>query len=279
MTSKPIHSIPTKDLYARWAKVYDSDGNILREPSYIPQLFPSLLRPTTESIDDHFLPSLLTQAFSLVPSSSSSPITITELGAGTGRNTVKLLQPREGFKIENVNALDLSPEMLALAKSRCSFLPSTSTSAPSPKVDFYEFDAFQPSSFPDVQALEGKAGLVLSTLVLEHLRLKIFFETAKRLLKANGVLVMTNMHADMGRLSRAGFIDTDTVGECGDSFVYEIKKVVEAGREEGFEVIGKMLQRGIGEGDVGVTVGERGVKWVGVSVWFGCVMRLEGKEE
>ncbi|TVY88473.1 putative methyltransferase [Lachnellula willkommii] len=265
MTSKPIHSIPTKDLYARWAKVYDSDGNIL------------------QSIDDHFLPSLLTQAFSLVPSSSSSsssPITITELGAGTGRNTVKLLQPRQGVKIENINALDLSPEMLALAKARCSSPPS----APSPKVDFYEFDALQPSSFPEVQALEGKAGLVLSTLVLEHLPLKTFFETAKRLLKPNGVVVMTNMHAEMGRLSRAGFTDTDTasgnvkVKVQGDSFVYEIEEVLEAGREEGFEMVGEMLQRGVGEGDVGVIVGERGVKWVGVSVWFGCVMRLGGKE-
>ncbi|TVY59482.1 putative methyltransferase [Lachnellula cervina] len=263
MASKPIHSIPTKDLYARWAKVYDSDGNIL------------------QSIDDHFLPSLLTQGFSLV---TSSPITITELGAGTGRNTVKLLQPREGVKIETLNALDLSPEMLSLAKSRCS-APSTSTSAPSPKVDFYEFDALQPSLFPEVQALEGKAGLVLSTLVLEHLPLKTFFETAKRLLKPNGVLVMTNMHADMGRLSRAGFTDIDTesgnvkVKVQGDSFVYEIEEVLEVGREEGFEMLGEMLQRGVGEGDVGVTVGERGVKWVGVSVWFGCVMRLGGKEE
>ncbi|TVY33591.1 putative methyltransferase, partial [Lachnellula subtilissima] len=226
MTSKPIHSIPTKDLYARWAKVYDSDGNIL------------------QSIDDALLPSLLTQAFSLVPSSFSFPLTIMELGAGTGRNTVKLLQPREGVEIGNVIALDLSAEMLALAKSRCSSLASTSTStstsastlASSPKIDFYEFDALQPSSFPEVQALEGKAGLVLSTLVLEHLPLKIFFSTIKKLLKKEGgVLVMTNMHAEMGRLSRAGFTDIDTelgnvkVKVQGDSFVYEIEEVVEVG--------------------------------------------------
>ncbi|TVY46374.1 putative methyltransferase, partial [Lachnellula occidentalis] len=249
MASKPIHSIPTKDLYARWAKVYDSDGNIL------------------QSIDDALLPSLLTQAFSLVPSSSSSPVTITELGTGTGRNTVKLLQPREGVKIETVNALDLSPEMLALAQSRCSSLVATSTSTPasasSPKVDFYEFDALQPSLFPEVQALEGKAELVLSTLVLEHLPLKIFFSTIKKLLnKEGGVLVMTNMHAEMGRLSRAGFTDTETepgnvVKVQGDSFVYETEEVVKAGKEEGFEMVGEMLERGVEEADVGVVVGER----------------------
>jgi len=97
------------------------------------------------------------------------------------------------------------------------------------------------------------------------------------------VLVMTNMHAEMGRLSRAGFTDIDMesgnvkVKMQGDSFVYEIEEVVEAGREEGFEMVGEMLQRGVAEEDVGLMVGERGMKWVGVKVWFGCVMRLGGR--
>jgi SAM-dependent methyltransferase len=257
MSSKPIHSVPTKDLYARWAAVYDTDGNIL------------------QSIDDHLLPTLLDLAFTILP--SHQPITITELGAGTGRNTIKLLHRRQGVEVEKINALDLSPEMLALAKTRCTTFKSPT------QVEFYEFDALQPSKSPEVQALEGAADLVLSTLVLEHLPLSIFFSTIRTLLKPNGILVMSNMHADMGRLSRAGFMDGENGGGevkvQGDSFVYEVSEVVGVGREEGFVVVGPLgvVERGVEEGDLdeGV-VGSRGRKWVGRKVWFGCVMRLGG---
>jgi len=53
-------------------------------------------------------------------------------------------------------------------------------------------------------------------------------------------------------------------------------EVIAAGKEEGFEMVGEMKEKRMEESDVGVTVGERGRKWIGVKVWFGCVMRLGG---
>ncbi len=122
---------------------------------------------------------------------------------------------------------------------------------------------------------------MLSTLVLEHLPINVFFRTVKDLLKAeDGYLVLTNMHAEMGRISQAGFVD-EVTGEKirGNSYAHGIQEVVEEGEKLGFSVVGDVSERGIEEGDLGTVVGERGKKWVGVRVWFGFIMRLGGGRE
>ncbi|KAH8660764.1 S-adenosyl-L-methionine-dependent methyltransferase [Tricladium varicosporioides] len=259
-TSRPIQLVSTEELYNRWAKVYDSDGNIL------------------QALDDLMIPSLLSKAFDLLFEylPTGTPITITELGAGTSRNTYKLVTPPLSAHalypaIIQINALDLSTSMLDIAQSRLS-----TVSSPAPNIDFYEFDALSPGKFPEAEKLYGQANMVLSTLVLEHLPLDIFFSTVQKLLKESGLLVMSNFAAEMARRSRAGFLDISTNTKVqGESYIYEISEVVEAAEKVGFEVLGEVSRRGVSEHDVreGV-VGERGVKWVGVECWMGCVMRL-----
>jgi SAM-dependent methyltransferase len=269
--SRPVQSVTNIELYNRWAKVYDTDGNIL------------------QALDDALLPSLLSNAFSLISSTTGtipSPITITELGAGTGRNTVKLLDPFLPVPIARIVALDLSLSMLEIARQRCkkftSTLPTTTPGSKVPEIGFYEFDALHPSAFPSANAVEGQADLVLSTLVLEHLPLPIFFSTAKKLLKKEGgYFVVTNMHAEMGGKSQAGFMDEGTGEKVrGDSFVYEIEEVLEEGSKWGFEVVGPPVgERDVREEDVGEErlLGKRGMKWIGVKCWFGFVMRFGGE--
>ncbi len=168
-----------------YTQVYDTDGNIL------------------QAIDDVLLPPLLDQALRLL--SSSSPIIITELGCGTGRNTAKLLLPSipSNASIKEIKALDLSEGMLVVAKRRCEALlasmASSATLAP-PTLNFHVFDALNPSIPPDY-GIKGSADMVMSTLVLEHLPLNTFFESIATFLKPNGILVLTNMHSDMGQLS------------------------------------------------------------------------------
>jgi SAM-dependent methyltransferase len=263
---RPILSVPNHELYNRWANVYDTDGNIL------------------QAIDETLLPALLSLAHKSLLTTPSSPITIIELGCGTGRNTVKLLDPAlsVGNKVKEMYALDFSPGMLEVAKKRCSNLllsskPTTITS----DLNFLEFDALNPSSAPAVKELQGKADLVLSTLVLEHLPIDIFFSTLASFLKPSGggYVVVTNMHAEMGRRGQAGFVDVETgIKVRGTSFNYEVEEVVEEGRKWGFELMGEMGERAVREEDLEVGgLGERGRKWIGTKVWFGCVMRFVGR--
>lgn len=276
-TPRPIRSVTTAELYDQWAKVfiytyslpqliplltilqvYDTDGNIL------------------QALDDHLLPPLLDHAFSLLP--ASAPLTINELGAGTGRNTIKLLSPSLP-PISRINALDLSSGMLSQARARCEPALKSNAGNRAPELTFYEFDALHPEKNPLLNPLSQTADLVVSTLVLEHLPLDVFFSAVKRLLKPGGYLVMTNMHAEMGRRSQAGFLDEAT-GEkvWGVSYVYEVSEVLEEGRKSGFVLVGEVGEGGVRGDDVGEgrLLGPRGKKWIGCMCWFGFVMKLEG---
>ncbi|CAG8957711.1 hypothetical protein HYFRA_00000046 [Hymenoscyphus fraxineus] len=262
-SARPIQSVSTLDLYNRWAQVYDTDGNIL------------------QAIDDLLIPDLLTQAFQILSSDgpdtkTPTPITITELGCGTGRNTLKLLHPSLPIPIHTINALDLSPAMLTKATQRTtSFLSSLPEDHSKPSLNFQGFNALSPP--PSLlNDLKAKADLVLSTLVLEHIPLSLFFRTCRGFLKPGGVLVMSNMHAEMGKRSQAGFLSEEGIKVQGESFVYEVEEVVGVAREEGFNILGEVKERGVEEGDLGGVVGERGGKWMGVRVWFGGVFRLGG---
>jgi hypothetical protein len=96
-------------------------------------------------------------------------------------------------------------------------------------------------------------------------------------LKEGGVLVITNMHSEMGDISQAGFVDGVTGEKVrGISFSHKIEEVAGEGRKWGFAVVGEIGERDVREEDIGEgrLLGERGRKWIGVRVWFGCVMRL-----
>ncbi|RDW62230.1 hypothetical protein BP6252_11663 [Coleophoma cylindrospora] len=248
---RPVQSVSTAELYERWAKVYDTDGNIL------------------QAIDDVQLPALLESAFA--PFQATNPAAVLELGCGTGRNTVKLLSPPYASQISKVTAVDLSASMLAVAQSRC----RDRSQGPSrtPAVEFSQYDALHPTALPGFQPVD----LILSTLVLEHLPLATFFAAVKSLLKPGGTLVITNMHSEMGARSQAGFVDPESGEKIrGLSFAHEIEQVLDFSKSLGFLPVGDVVERGIEEKDLGDgVVGERGRKWVGISVWFGLVLRLE----
>ena len=219
----------------------------------------------------------------LLKSTSSLTLTLTELGAGTGRNTVKLVDPSiASVPITRINALDLSPGMLDVAQQRWTkFLEAKATTlCEIPKIEFYEFDALNPSNFPEVKSIKGTANIVLSTLVLEHLPIDVFFRSVKSLLKEDGgSLVLTNMHAEMGRVGQAGFVDEETGEKIrGDSYNYEVEEVLVEGKKWGFRLEGSVGERAVREEDIGEgkLLGPRGKKWIGVKVWFGMVMRFDG---
>lgn len=102
-----------------------------------------------------------------------SGLTLTELGCGTARNTIRFLAPPLSESISSIHALDLSPAMLEIARSRCATFIAKNDSCPS--IQFYEFNALDPQNCPGVShATKGKADLVISTLVLEHLPISSF---------------------------------------------------------------------------------------------------------
>lgn len=196
---------------------------------------------------------------------------ITELGCGTGRNTTKLLKPPFVDLVQEVHGLDLSDEMLQIARKRCNdVVTADQHGSDSIKPVFNIFDALTNRS-PPIEAKDADG--VISTLVLEHLPINIFFETVGKLLKKGGYLLLTNMHEEMGKRSQAGFLDVETGKKLqGESFVYSIEETIQEAERQGFKLDGNVKERGIDEADIDL-VGKRGHKWIGCKVWFGCILR------
>jgi SAM-dependent methyltransferase len=200
-------------------------------------------------------------------------VKITELGCGTGRNTAKLLQAPFVDRLQELHGLDLSENMLQIARKRCGeALAANQGGSDIVRPVFQLFDALKDRT-PPVEARDADG--VTSTLVLEHLPISIFFETVRKILKRGGYLLLTNMHEEMGKRSQAGFLDVETGEKVrGESFVYSIEEMLEEAVRQGFKLDGDVKERSIDEADIEV-VGRRGHKWLGCKVWFGCLLRYD----
>jgi SAM-dependent methyltransferase len=232
-TPTPMVSMPTTALYNAWASTYDHDQNVLQQ------------------LDSQAFGSVIPSLISSLPANS----TILDLGAGTGRNTLRLLGLLP--PTAQVLAMDASQKMLALCEKRCEGYNNV-------KYEVYDMSK-------SVIAPSGSVDAVVSTLVLEHVKLETFFATVAIVLKKGGWAWVTDMSQGMGE-SVASFRDHEGVKRRGDSWNWGLEETVEEARRVGLELVGEVKELGVQEGDV-ERLGERSRKWVGRKMLVGFVMR------
>ena len=127
------------------------------------------------------------------------------------------------------------------------------------------------------QATIPRADAIISTLVIEHLELEQFFTVASRLLKPGGFMIITNMHSDMGKISRAGFVNSEGVKvRPTESIPHTIEEICKSAEDFKFQVL-NVAEKEIMEEDV-TALGVRSKKWIGVKCWFGMVLRKHFEE-
>ena len=101
--------------------------------------------------------------------------TVIELGCGTGKNTVWLAE-----KAEHVTAVDLSEEMLAVARKKIR----------SSNVEFRQADVKTRWDF-----IDAKVDLITCSLILEHVKdLDHIFDQAARYLNPSGYFYICELH-------------------------------------------------------------------------------------
>ncbi|KAJ5987331.1 hypothetical protein N7451_011696 [Penicillium sp. IBT 35674x] len=273
--NQPVEYVGTVEAYNKWAKVYDTDGNFLQKLDTIEMrgLLPRFL--------EHVNTQSQTQAL-------DQQLKIVDLGCGTGRNTIQLLNAistqRTGpaafaAQVEVVGA-DASPGMLEVARN--AIQSATGTTGPDVPVSLDVFNLLNPVSDAILPtSLQGsRADGVISTLVLEHLPLKEFFENASAIMKSGAYFLVTNMHAEMGAISQAGFTDPQTgVKIRPTSYCHSIPEVLAAAKAAGFQIANlvegedaSVLERAVDE-NLGEVLGARAKKWVGIKVWFGVCFK------
>lgn len=267
----PVHYLPTVSAYDAWADVYDSDGNVL------------------QAVDDLELASLLPTFIDRVLDSTPTTPSVIDIGCGTGRNTAKLAAHSWRGRGARIAGVDASGGMLGVAANKIEGVRmADGVSVRLVQHDFLNAsDAFAAPVMPAPEKLQaGTADAVVSTLVLEHMPLRPFFSSLAALLRRDGLALVTNMHADMGNVSQAGFerVDPDT-GKVtkvrGCSWAHTVGDSVRVAEECGLEMLA--MENGWERGwketavsremvDAG-QVSQRGEKWIGRQVWYGMVMR------
>ncbi|KAF3933156.1 hypothetical protein ABW19_dt0206082 [Dactylella cylindrospora] len=243
------------DAYDLWAEVYDTDGNVLQQLDDI-------------YVDAHLPP--------LINSTQIQPPIIAELGCGTGRNTLKLA--KLGAR---VIAVDNSKGMMEKLKEKIAQAGFEN------RVETYLQDLNTFPNGPDgtpsefkraVDATDGgKVDGVISTLVIEHLDINVFFNAAKGVLKPGGWLLLTNMHAEMGMLSSAGFLDPTTGKKIKPvSINHPEEEILEAAERYGFILSGDVSEDGPRDEEHAKKFGKRAAKWIGIKMHIGMVLKLAG---
>lgn len=264
-----IEYVETIEAYNKWAEVYDTDGNFL------------------QALDTFEMKDLLPRFLCLVQTQTNGKSNMTpgeqvlklvDLGCGTGRNTLQLAKsaPKEA----QIIGLDASPGMLEVAEGNLKAQGVMGTVDERRVVlGVYDLLSPRPESLPVSLRGEARASGAISTLVLEHIPLDKFFEGAARLIRPGGYLLVTNMHAEMGAISQAGFVDVTSGKKIRPtSYAHEVGNVIAAAERAGFEIVPlngaeKVRERRVNEEMVAL-LGSRARKWVNVVVWFGVCFRL-----
>ncbi|KAK2807928.1 hypothetical protein FQN50_005170 [Emmonsiellopsis sp. PD_5] len=268
--NQEVKYLDTVEAYDQWAMVYDTDNNFLQAldtlemRSFLPQFLSLLPTPTPST-----------------PSNTPPPPKLIDLGCGTGRNTISLLHAAP--PTATIIGLEPSTKMLELARGRVQKYFVENPSVPKQtqttgsgsggegqdRVRLQIYNMLDPAN----PAADGDADGVISTLVLEHVSIDNFFATAAGMLKPGGILLVTNMHSEMGGISQAGFTDPATgVKIRPTSYAHSVAETVAGAERAGFEVLGDVKEVRVDEGLAGV-LGPRAGKWVGVVVWFGGCFR------
>ncbi|ORY19501.1 S-adenosyl-L-methionine-dependent methyltransferase [Clohesyomyces aquaticus] len=281
--STPVHHIPTQEAYDAWASIYDADGNML------------------QAIDDLELSTLLPEFVAQIPKATPAPtstLNMIDLGCGTGRNTAKLLTntvlwpDQDVLESIHITGLDFSRGMLDVAAQKLGALVGTGTGRVTYQLEQCDcFPTVANASASPIPVLQnqnqdqdreegkilGPVDALVSTLVLEHVPLHDYFATLAALVRPGGCALVTNMHDEMGKMSQAGFVREDGVKvRAGKSFIHSPKETVEEAQRQGFEVLTVREREVRGEDVERGNVGKRGLKWVGVKVWYGVLLRRVG---
>ncbi|UJR30196.1 hypothetical protein I4U23_017735 [Adineta vaga] len=248
--SLPKTKLSTVECYDAWSNTYDSDGNIL------------------QLLDDDAFDEIVQSLFNSNQYENKQKLCC-ELGCGTGRNTIKVLNT--GWCMI---AIDVSASMMEKAQERVKQIQKNHDVS----ISWIIHDL---NSNDELSIDESSVDAIISTLVIEHIAsLDHFFKVIHRLLKKtnDSWAFITAMHPNMYRAgSQAGFID-ETTGQklCGVSFDHSIEDIIQAATKSNLILI-KYTEKAVENDQHANQLGSRAKKWIGTVIHASFLFKLQNK--
>lgn len=150
--------------------------------------------------------------------SSVSFETVIELGCGTGKNTGWLAS-----RAKQVTALDLSEEMLAIAKRKVQ----------SENVVFEQADITKPWNFS-----HRKTDLITCSLILEHIEnLDFIFQGARAGLRKNGHFYICELHPFKQYAGSKARFETEEGLKVLECFTHHVSDYIQAALKNNFSLV------------------------------------------
>jgi ubiquinone/menaquinone biosynthesis C-methylase UbiE len=144
--------------------------------------------------------------------------TCLEIGCGTGKNTVWLIE-----KAKQVTAVDLSEEMLAKARQKID----------SPNVNFIQADITNPWHF-----IDSSYDLVTFSLVLEHIEnLSAVFERTAAALRTGGYLYIGELHPFKQYTGSKARFETEEGVQVVTCYNHHVSEFVQSARQHGLMIV------------------------------------------
>ena len=145
--------------------------------------------------------------------------TCLEIGCGTGKNTVWLLE-----KAKQLLSVDFSEEMLAKAKEK--IVPG--------RVQFEQADITRDWSFRD-----GRYDLLVFSLVLEHIEdLDFIFRQVALSLNSGGHIYIGELHPFKQYAGSKARFDTEQGSQVLECFTHHISEFAQAAKKHGLLTVG-----------------------------------------
>lgn len=143
---------------------------------------------------------------------------VVELGCGTGKNTLFLLQ-----KADEIVGMDFSQSMLDKAQKKIT----------DPRVKFVRADLTIKWNLKD-----NYADLITSSLVLEHIEnLDFVFNQANKKLKAGGIFFISELHPFKQYSGSKARFESENGTQELETFTHHISDYLDAATQNGFELV------------------------------------------